>query len=146
MYYTIFFVFSHKFIVQQNMNKHHLNIGQSIQQFRIKKGLTQNELADKMNTTQQAISLLEKDERGAIPLARLVEIADALDINTAELLGIQRVVVNIENNQADQPVVYNYETIQIEFPTKLIEQYEQRIIDLKKQIEDLRKLLKKSLS
>lgn len=60
-------------------------IGEQIKKFRIKKGITQEELGRLVGVTTQAVS---KWERGGVPDAELIpDIADALGVSTDTLYG-----------------------------------------------------------
>ncbi len=61
-------------------------IGQKIKKLRNKKGLLQKELADKLNLSQQTISLYESEKREP-DYATLKKIADFFDVSTDYLLG-----------------------------------------------------------
>ncbi len=117
------------------MNRKYLPIGPRISKLRKDKGLTQEELADKLFTTQQAISLLEQDKEGNITFGRLIEVADSMDTDIAVLLGISGVIVNMENHESPQSIGCNYGTMKVELPVaKMFEQYDERIKDLKEQL------------
>ena len=61
-------------------------IGENIKTARIKKGLTQQELASALNTTKAAVSRYELDKRE--PRYRLLqEIAQILDVSCSDLIG-----------------------------------------------------------
>ncbi len=61
-----------------------MEIGQIIKKQRIKKGLTQKDLAERLNISTQAVS---KWERGGTPdILLLVPLAKALDISLNQLL------------------------------------------------------------
>lgn len=60
-------------------------IGESIKKFRIKMNLTQEELANKLNVTRQAISKWENN-KGEPDLNMLRNIATALSVTVEELL------------------------------------------------------------
>ena len=63
-------------------------IGEQIKKFRIKRGITQEELGSMVGVTTQAVS---KWERGGVPDAELLPaIADALDISIEMLFGRQQ--------------------------------------------------------
>lgn len=60
-------------------------IGEQIKKFRIKKGITQEELGKRVGVTTQAVS---KWERGGVPDAELIpNIADALEVSIDMLFG-----------------------------------------------------------
>lgn len=61
-------------------------LGENIRRIRKDRGLTQEELAIRLNVVRQTVSKWEKGR--SVPDAELLQkLADVLDINTAELLG-----------------------------------------------------------
>ena len=60
--------------------------GKKIKYYRLKKGLTSEELANKIGCTKAAISLYENDERDP-GNEMLKKIADALDVSWIQLLS-----------------------------------------------------------
>ena len=64
--------------------KHYDSIGKTIKYYRIKKGITQQNLADKLGVTWEMISRYETGKSS--PIHRIFDIADALNITPAELL------------------------------------------------------------
>lgn len=63
-----------------------MQIGKNVEKFRKAKGLTQQELADRVYVTQAAISYLEKDIK--IPRFEvLARIADVLECTTDDFRG-----------------------------------------------------------
>lgn len=63
------------------------NLSEKIRYLRIQKGLTQAELAEKLNTTKQTIGKYENQVVTNLPLNRVQELADALDTTPAYLMG-----------------------------------------------------------
>jgi len=61
-------------------------LGRRIQQFRIKKGLTLQELAEKTGLTKGYLSKIEKAEK-APPVSTLINLAKALNISISEIFG-----------------------------------------------------------
>lgn len=62
------------------------SIGETISSLRKKKGLTQNELAEKMNVTDKAVSKWERDL--SCPDANTISrLAEVLDVSVEELLN-----------------------------------------------------------
>ncbi len=61
------------------------DIGQLLIKARIARGYTQDELAKKINRTQQQIQQYEATEYNSASLIRLFEVAQALDINDFDL-------------------------------------------------------------
>lgn len=60
-------------------------IAQKVRSWRLKRGYTQKDLAEKMNTTRHEISNYEQG-RTAVPLEKLYAIAETLSINITDLL------------------------------------------------------------
>ena len=71
-------------------------LGEKIIALRKKQGMSQQELADRVHVVRQTISKWEKNL--SVPdAAALVELADALDVTTAELLGESKPEINEEH-------------------------------------------------
>ena len=66
-------------------NKHFINLGNNVKKYRLQKGYTQEEFAEKINKTVNYVSLLENAHVG-ITVYTLIEIATALEIAPAKLL------------------------------------------------------------
>ena len=64
-----------------------MTLGEKIAALRKAKGMTQQELADKLNTTKQTIGKYEKGIVSNLPLNRIRELADALDCDPSYLTG-----------------------------------------------------------
>lgn len=62
-------------------------IGSKIKELRLKRGLTQSELAKLLNTTKQNIYKYEKSVVVNIPLPKVEELAEALQCTPAYLMG-----------------------------------------------------------
>ena len=56
-----------------------MNLSEKIRYLRIQKGMTQAELAEKLNTTKQTIGKYENQVVTNLPLNRIQELADALE-------------------------------------------------------------------
>ena len=68
-----------EFLLQFNETKTHLNIAKVIEELRIKKGLTQSQLAQKSDVSQPMIARLEKGDPSRIPtLSTLSKVFTAL--------------------------------------------------------------------
>ncbi len=65
-----------------------MTLGQRIQNFRRKKGLTQKQLAETLNLATGTIQQYELDKRQP-RIKQLQEIAAALNVSTANLLGVE---------------------------------------------------------
>ena len=64
-----------------------MTLGQKITDLRKAKGMTQQELADRLNTTKQTIGKYEKEIVTNLPLNRIRELAAALDCEPGYLTG-----------------------------------------------------------
>lgn len=64
-----------------------MTLGEKIRDLRKAAGLTQTELAKKLNTTKQTIGKYEQGIVSNIPLTRIVELAVALNTNPSYLMG-----------------------------------------------------------
>ena len=64
-----------------------MNLSEKLRYLRIQKGMTQAELAEKLNTTKQTIGKYENQVVTNLPLNRIQELADALDTTPAYLMG-----------------------------------------------------------
>ncbi len=60
-------------------------IGKNIRYYRKKRGLTQQVLADKIGVSWEMISRYERGK--SLPLKRISKLAEALDVNPAQLVG-----------------------------------------------------------
>lgn len=64
-----------------------MNLSEKIRYLRNQKGMTQEQLAQKLNTTKQTIGKYENQVVTNLPLNRIQELADALDTTPAYLMG-----------------------------------------------------------
>jgi transcriptional regulator with XRE-family HTH domain len=69
--------------------KRQFTVGLNLQSIRKKRGLTQQELADRVGVTRQAITSYEA-EKVVIPSITLIDIALALNVSSDELLGLKK--------------------------------------------------------
>lgn len=81
--------------------KNNENIGKLIKYYRIQKGLTQQELADKLGITWEMVSRYETGKSS--PIHRLFEISKALQINPSELL--QDSFISTRNSKISIPYI-----------------------------------------
>lgn len=61
--------------------------GEVLQEQRLQRGLTQDQLAERANTERSHISALERAEKGPA-LATIFNLADGLGISAGELIGL----------------------------------------------------------
>ena len=64
-------------------------IGETISSLRKKKGMTQNEIAEKMNITDKAVSKWERD-LSCPDINTISKLADVLDVSVEELLNAKQ--------------------------------------------------------
>jgi transcriptional regulator with XRE-family HTH domain len=74
--------------MENEMNGFFIELGQRIAAFRKDAGLTQTQLADKLEVKQQIVAAYEKGIR-RIPASQLVPLSKALFISIDELLGVK---------------------------------------------------------
>lgn len=82
----------------------HLSIGERVAFFRARRGLTQAVLASLVNRSEDWLSKIERGEREIRRLDVLVEVATALRVSLADLLG-QPVLFEDEHQRDDVPAV-----------------------------------------
>ena len=116
-----------------------LFVGQKIKKIREEKKITQEQLAERLNMSQQSYSSLERGET-SINLYKLMEIAEQLDTPPENL--IQQEAKNIFKN-CNQPVgkSFHYNPTFQNFPPELANMYESQIAALKKTVEVQSKLI-----
>lgn len=66
-----------------------MNVGANVEKYRKAAGMTQQELADKIDVTQASIARLEKNVR-LLSFANMCRIAKELGVSAEELLGEKR--------------------------------------------------------
>lgn len=105
-----------------------------IKQIRELKNLTQEYMASQLNLSTRAYSKIETGET-QLTINRLNEISSALGIDPIEVLGFDDKLV-FNNCKQDGYIGINH----VNFPDKLIQQYEETIQSLKEQIQLLKLL------
>lgn len=113
-------------------------IGKRIRKYREEKGISQEELAEKLHISRSTYQRIENGETNSW-VNHIENICTSLDVNMEDILKPEEgyTQINKENtanenssNNMIQNQTNNYNT-----PEKLIEQYEERIKELKDQIE-----------
>lgn len=123
-----------------------MKIGENIKKLRELKGYTQEDMASKLNISQNGYSKIEREETD-VQFSRLVQISQVLDVNLLDLIAFdgQRLLFNVSNTNNQTGVAY----LNNDLPTILKEvgkQYESRIEAQQKEIERLHELLKQALT
>ncbi|BET30105.1 hypothetical protein wCauBTS_07120 [Wolbachia pipientis] len=113
--------------VEEKVGSIYCQIGKKIKEWRIVRGYTQKDLAEKMSTTRDEISNYEQG-RVAIPLEKLYAIAETLSINIMDLLEL--------TEDADDKVENELPNLIEEY--KEIESQELRYVLIKSLLEGIR--------
>tara|TARA_R110002049_G_scaffold273751_6_gene451592 strand:+ start:160 stop:546 length:387 start_codon:yes stop_codon:yes gene_type:complete len=115
-------------------------IGSQIRKVRVKKGITQEEIAEKLSLSQSSYSKLENGEI-IIDIERLQEIATILDVPNSDFIP--------HSDKRDKTQLYSVKGNKIEYfqvdGRKLLKEKNERIKYLEKENNYLRKLLEKHL-
>jgi transcriptional regulator with XRE-family HTH domain len=121
-----------------------MELHEKIRFFRHAKGLTQEQMAEKLDITPVAYSNIERGKSGIL-MERLEEIAKAIGVNSLELqsLGEKNVIV-LHGDNSNSPNSFNSFLQNVNFPDKnnfIIEQKDKEIELLKQQNADLREMI-----
>lgn len=110
-----------------------MSIGSKVKKYREGKGWSQDDLAFRLDVAQTTISSIESDK--SVPNSILLnKIAKELDINLNELFDEGKTNINtVEKNEGVINVDTNIGTFNM-LSDKLMEQYEERIKELKDQV------------
>lgn len=84
-----------------------MNIGTNIKKFRKKKGMTQSELGEKLNVSQQMIGQYENGKNSP-QMSTLKKIANALEVKVADLMGISDYLDEVESDIKRTTSFYDY--------------------------------------
>ena len=110
---------------------------QKLKQIRELKNLSQEYIANQLGLSVRAYSKIETGET-QLTINRLNEICRIMGVDPIEVLGFDdKNIFNINNSTGNNG--YNY----INFPDKLVQQYEQTIQSLKEQIALMKLLMEK---
>ncbi len=110
---------------------------QKLKQIRELKNLSQEYIANQLGLSVRAYSKIETGET-QLTINRLNEISRIMGVDPIEVLGFDdKNIFNINNSTGNNG--YNY----INFPDKLVQQYEQTIQSLKEQIALMKLLMEK---
>lgn len=103
-----------------------MGLGERIKEFRLRKGMTQQQLADLIGVQRAAISKYEKNIVD-IPLKQLKRIANALNANIYDLVDDNTEIGTIGNyyfkRNSDNSYEFESTKIMSEIPDKLISDY-----------------------
>lgn len=105
-----------------------MTLGDKLKKARIGKNLTQEYLAEVLNVSQKTYSNFEND-KSKPAFAQVEDIAKVLDVSVLDFLSGDSVTINSTNGDHSGFIYQN------QLPEKLIEQYEERIKELKEQVD-----------
>lgn len=112
------------------LSNYTMEIGKKLRTLRAEKGYTQEKIADLLNIPQASYSNLENN-KGKLDLKLLEKIATIYEIDVLDLLKDEGIIFNQKNKTGiNNGLVINH------LNEKLIEQYEQRIAELKEIIAE----------
>ncbi|GEN70865.1 helix-turn-helix domain-containing protein [Chryseobacterium lathyri] len=113
-------------------------IGKRIRKYREDKGISQEELAEKLHISRSTYQRIENGETNSW-VNHIENICTSLDVTMEEILkpeeGYLQVNNNNESSNDNASGVIQNQTINYNTPEKLIVQYEERIKELKEQVE-----------
>ncbi|MCX8522306.1 helix-turn-helix domain-containing protein [Chryseobacterium formosus] len=107
-----------------------MTLGEKLKKARINKNFTQEYLAEMLNVSQKTYSNFEND-KSKPGFSQVEEMAKVLDVSVLDFLSGDSITVNQSDNKV--AIAQNYAAINNS--DKLIEQYEERIKELKEQVE-----------
>ncbi|MXS70990.1 helix-turn-helix domain-containing protein [Flavobacteriaceae bacterium W22] len=107
-----------------------MTLGEKLKKARISKNFTQEYLADLLQVSQKTYSNFEND-KSKPDFQQVESIAQALQTSVLDFLSGDSISFNYDNTQGGN----NGFIYQNQFPEKLVEQYEERIKELKEQVE-----------
>ena len=111
-----------------------MNVGELIKQARLEKGLTQEELAEKVGVKKSAVAKWENGRVSEIKRTNLKKLSDALGLNPNRLLGdIAQDPVGVAQEMAD---IYLDSELRL-----MIAQYKKLSIDKQAQVREYVQLL-----
>ncbi len=116
-----------------------MNVGDLIRKTRTEKGLTQEELAERVGVKKSAVAKWENGRVSEIKRSNLKKLSDALGLNPNELLGdIERDPVGVANELAD---IYLDTGLR-----QMIAEYKKLSIDKQAQVREYVNLLSRQLN
>lgn len=119
--------------------------GDKIKRIREIKGLTQEDVAKKLNLTHQAYSRMERGETN-ISAERIVKIAEVLDVSVDDIFKLddKKIIINSNTNHGETKdnaiqfhLTINESDKAIEILEKMIKSQQEEIIHLRKQVDRL---------
>lgn len=107
-----------------------MTLGEKLKKARINKNFTQEYLAEMLNVSQKTYSNFEND-KSKPGFSQVEEMATVLDVSVLDFLSGDGLSFNYDNTHGGN----NGFIYQNQLPEKLIEQYEERIKELKEQVD-----------
>ncbi len=91
--------FYKQFLSKNYLYENHIMHGSKIRSFRLLRGLSQEEMAEKLNITQSTYSRIETDEH-KLTVDVLKRIAEVLDVSIGDIVSNEPII--IQNNASNQ--------------------------------------------
>lgn len=107
-----------------------MTLGEKLKKARINKNFTQEYLAEMLNVSQKTYSNFEND-KSKPGFSQVEEMAKVLDVSVLDFLSGDGLSFNYDNTHGGN----NGFIYQNQLPEKLVEQYEERIKELKEQVD-----------
>ncbi len=121
-----------------------MELHEKIRFFRHAKGLTQEQMAEKLDITPVAYSNIERGKSGIL-MERLEEIAKVIEVDVLELLSLgEKNVIILHGDNSNSPLNLNSFFKNVNFSDKtnlIIEQKDKELELLKQQNADLREMI-----
>jgi transcriptional regulator with XRE-family HTH domain len=105
-----------------------MTLGEKLKKARINKNFTQEYLAEVLNISQKTYSNFENGKTKP-DFSQVEDIAKALEVSVLDFLSGDNITINSTNGDHSGFIYQN------QIPEKLIQQYEERIKELKEQVE-----------
>lgn len=130
------------------VDKEEMNVGQRIKELRMRKGYSQENLAEMLGMTTNGYAKIEQDKTPNLSLIRFAQIAKALDSNVQELysLGDKATHYIGTQNNNDSSTGINYvinQNMPQEFQKLQLENehFKEKITSLEQRIKDLEEII-----
>lgn len=133
--------------INNSKAKNNISIGQKIRELRMRKGYSQENLAEMLEMTTNGYAKIEQDKTPNLSVRRLEQIAEALNSNVQELYSLGDAnthYIGTQNNNdnstshyvINQNVPQEYQRLQIEN-----EHFKEKTTSLEQRIKDLEEII-----
>jgi transcriptional regulator with XRE-family HTH domain len=128
------------------VNKEKISIGQKIRELRMRKGYSQENLAEMLGMTTNGYAKIEQDKTPNLSVKRFEQIAKALDSNPQELYSLGDATTYYIGTQTGGNSGYHYvinQNMPQEFQKLQVENshFKEKVTFLEKRIKDLEEII-----